>query len=72
MSLLIDELARSRVRDLQREAEAWRTAGGVAGHRSGAVGRVRRVAGQALVAVGNRVAGAARGAQQRQVGESAR
>jgi hypothetical protein len=72
MSLLIEELARSRVRDLQREAEAWRMTGGAAGRRSVAVGRVRRVAGRALVAVGNRVAGAAVGAQQRQVGESVR
>jgi hypothetical protein len=73
MSLLIEELARSRVRELHREAEAQRMVSLVAGQRSGAVGRVRRIAGRALVAVGNRVAGAAAvGAPQRQVRESAR
>ena len=72
MTMLIEELARSRVRELLREAEGQRM--GLAARRgSGAVGRVRRVAGRVLVAVGNRVAGAAAaGAQQRQAEESAR
>ena len=72
MSLLIEELARSRGQDLLREAEVQRMI--LAARRgSEAVGRVRRLTGRVLLAVGNRVAGAAAaGGPQRQAGESAR
>ncbi len=73
MSLLIEELARSRVRELYREAEAQRMVRAALSHRSGGVGRLRRAAGRALVVVGNRVAGAAAaGSSPQQTGQSAR
>lgn len=62
--LLIEDLARERERDLLREAAERRLAGCAASrHRrveERTVGRLRRAAGRALVAVGNRVGGGVR------------
>lgn len=64
-ALMIEELARERERSLLREAGERRLAAQAVARRRGTerrmVGPLRRSAGRALMAVGSRVAGEARG-----------
>lgn len=64
-TLLIEDLARARERAQFREAGERRLAAQVAARECGAgrvtVGLLRRAAGRALIAMGSRVAGEARG-----------
>jgi hypothetical protein len=53
----VDEMARERIRELHREAAAWRLAKRGGGRRVAVAGPWRRAVGRALVAAGTRVAG---------------